>query len=114
MEDFACLTELSVARHFTANHFGIGGYFHLNFEGAGLYHIPSNTWHSGGGMSEYWLTVPRVAREFVSWIHFRPGNPPRVLYERDFLPPQIIGWNNDWGQFEFRRTAIAVRCVKDE
>ncbi len=114
VEDHAGLEDFCELGYFTKKYLGIGGLFHINLERSGMYHVPSETWHRTGSYSEYWMTIPGRMKGFVSWLHFSFNDLPKIFYDADFYVPEWIGWNNDWGFFTYKKTAIPVRCVKDE
>lgn len=93
-----------------------GGVLGLDLTKGGRFVRTAGQWEGQHMKSSYWVTNGSRPARFLTWMLYLPGSGNeslRILYEGDYGTGSIEGWPRDWGEFNYSKVALPVRCVKD-
>jgi len=90
-----------------------GGSFGLDLQLSGRYIRPWGIWDGATYRGNFWLTDPSRIGLLRNWAFYRVDFVMRPIYEGTWGVPGIEGWAENWGDFNYSKVALPVRCVKD-
>jgi hypothetical protein len=92
------------------------GVLGLDLSLSGRFVRTSGVWDGQGVKSSYWVTNGARPPRFLTWMLYLPSDEEekiQMLYEGDYGTGSIEGWPRDWGDFNYAKVALPIRCVKD-
>jgi uncharacterized protein (TIGR02145 family) len=92
------------------------GILGLDLSLSGRFIRTAGQWDGQGTKTSFWITNGTRPARFLTWMVYLPGTGTeslRVLYEGDYGTASIEGWSRDWGEFNYSKVALPVRCVRD-
>ena len=85
----------------------------MNLVLSGRYIRYGGIWDGANYRGAFWLNDGIRPPRFRTWAFYRSSFQLEYYYEGDWGVPGIEGWPIEWGEFNYGKVALPIRCVKD-